>query len=190
MNIILFGPYGSGKGTQGKILAEKYNLQVFDTGEQIRYHIKNETDIGETVKAIVNRGDLVPNSVVMEIIQDFIERSDPKKGYLFDGIPRFQEQADTFDHLLGENQIEVKRIMVNIPKDLSLARQLKRNAEATEKREDSTEEIAKKRIEVYHNETLPMISAYIEKGEMYEVDGTQSIEEVTGNIINYLENNY
>jgi len=183
MNLILFGPYGCGKGTQGKILAEKYDLQMFDTGEQLRFHIKGGTELGKKIKEIVDRGDLVSNEVVMEVIQDFIERSDKNKDYLFDGIPRFQEQANSFDELLERNNIDVKRIFLDIPRDISFARQLKRNAELVEKRADGTDEIAKKRIGIYEKETLPVVQKYIDEGRMFVVDGTKAIEEVTAQIM-------
>lgn len=182
MHIVLFGPYGSGKGTQGRILSEKHDLQSFDTGEQIRFHIKNQTAIGKRVKAIVDRGDLVPNEVVMEIVEHFIEQADTDKGLLFDGIPRFAEQAKTFDALLEKHDIHPVRILVNISSELSLSRQLKRNAEATEKRADSTDEIAKKRVLVYENETLPMIAMYMLQGAIHEINADQSIAQVTADI--------
>jgi adenylate kinase len=180
MHIVLFGPYGSGKGTQGRILAEKHNLQSFDTGEQIRFHIKNQTEIGKQVKAIVDRGDLVPNEVVM--VEHFIEQADATQGLLFDGIPRFEEQAKTFDALLEKHSISPIRILVNISSELSLDRQLKRNAKATEKRADSTDEIAKKRVSVYETETLPMIAVYMLAGAIHDINGDQPIEQVTADI--------
>ena len=203
MNIVLFGPYGSGKGTQGKILAETYNLQVFDTGEQLRQHIKNQTELGLKIKEIVDRGDLVPNNVVMEVISSFIDNSDPSKGYLFDGIPRFQEQALSFDELLEDKEVSVKRIFVNIPRELSISRQVGRktcqacgaihqgnyegyecsNCGTTmERRVENDESIAIKRAEVYETETLPMIQSYLDKNILFEVAGTGSIDEINKQI--------
>ena len=139
MNIILFGPYGSGKGTQGRILAEKYNLEMFDTGSELRKHIKNETELGKKIKNIIDGGELVSNEtfyqaiflngsneIVMEVVSSFIDNAPTNKELLFDGIPRTQEQADLLDALLDKQKIEVKRLFINVPRELSIARQVGR----------------------------------------------------------------
>lgn len=186
-NIILFGPYGCGKGTQARALAEKYGMEYFETGEQIRWHIKNETKLGKKVKKIVDSGNLISGDDVMEIVRDFYEHLDSSNGYIFDGVPRTFEQQTAFDAFLKEKGIEVERIMLDIPKKMSFERQLKRASESEEKRNDDKEEIMKNRVEVYYNEVKPVIDSYIERGEMQIVDGTKSIEEVTKDISQIIE---
>ena len=208
MNIILFGPYGSGKGTQGKILAEKFNLQSFDTGNELRKHVKNNTELGKKIADIINRGDLVPDEVIMEVVSSFIDTADKRKGFLFDGLPRKAKQAELFDTLLKEKGVQVKRIFINIPLSLSIERQVGRKTcqkcnaiypgtytsdtcekcgAIMEKRVENDPAIAQKRVKVYEEETLPVIHNYLEKGLLKEIDGTMNVEKVTKGILKYLE---
>ncbi|MFH1375419.1 MAG: nucleoside monophosphate kinase [Patescibacteria group bacterium] len=210
-DIILFGMQGSGKGTQARRLAEKSQLQVFETGGQLRKLAAEDSDLGRKVKEITTAGKLVPNEVVMEIVENFLEALPEDQHAIFDGIPRSESQRVS----LEEEFVKVKRkptaVYIKISREEALRRLLGRKtcagcgkifgtkddvADKTEcpkcggelkVRADDTEEAIRTRIDVYEKETVPAIEKYREEGRLIEIDGTTGVENVTEEIISKLQ---
>lgn len=208
MHLILFGPYGCGKGTQARIFSEKYVLPIFSTGDELRRHMKEETEIGKKVAAIVASGGLAPDEIIMEITKEFIEKN--TKGFIFDGLPRTLVQAEAIDTLLKHYEIIPTRIWIDIPESLSLERQIGRKtcpkcraifpASYTsdvcgecqtpfENRFENDKTVAQKRLEVFKQEILPVLEMYEEKKLLTKIDGMMKVEEVTGHIENLIKKN-
>lgn len=179
-DIILFGIQGSGKGTQAAILAEKWNLKIFETGAELRKITKEDSELGNTVREIIGRGDLVPNEIVMDIIAHFLDGISAETRVLFDGLPRSMPQKETLDALLKEKGRETIGVFLDVPHDIVVERMKERG------REDDTDEVIARRIENYENETLPVIEKYEEEGKMLRVDGNQNIGGVQESIVEVL----
>lgn len=175
MDIILFGIQGSGKGTQARLLAEKYNYKIFETGQELRNIIKGGSELGKKVNDFISKGNLVTNEIVMEIVENFLEKNKEDK-IIFDGIPRSLLQKKTMDDLLKRNNRDCKIIFLEVPKNEVLERMQERG------REDDTEEIIKRRIENYENETIPVIEQYKGEKEVFSIDGFKSIDKVFKNL--------
>lgn len=173
MDLILFGIQGSGKGTQAKILAEKYGFSIFETGAELRKIRAEDSELGHTVREIIDRGDLVTNSIVMEIVENFLKNISAETRVLFDGLPRSFEQKETFDALLKTKNREAQGIFLTVPRDEAIARMLERG------RADDTQEVIERRLQNYETETLPVIEAYEQEGKMTRVNGFQPIEAVS-----------
>lgn len=180
-DIVLFGIQGSGKGTQAQILAKKWNLKIFETGGELRKIMKEESMLGNKVNEIVSRGDLVPNEIVMEIVEHFLEGISEADRVLFDGLPRSMPQKETFDALLEKKGRDTQGICLDVPRDEVVQRMKERG------RADDTDEVIEKRIQNYENETVPVIEKYEAEGKMIRINGFQSIEAVTAEIIGKLE---
>lgn len=199
MDIVLFGIQGSGKGTLGKALATEYNFHYFETGGALRKLSQEDSVLGKKVKNIVESGQLVPNDIVMEIIEDFLKKVPANERVVFDGIPRKIEQAETFEELMKKSGRDFIGILVEVPQDIALKRLTTRRicasckevyplmykGETCEKchgqlitRSDDTPESIKTRIELYYKETVPVIERYENQGKLKRLDGTASIEEV------------
>jgi adenylate kinase len=180
-DLILFGIQGAGKGTQAKALAERYSLYIFETGAQLRNIMKGKSVLGQTVREIVQRGDLVPNEIVMKIVEHFLYDISPSNFVLFDGIPRSLLQKETFDLLLREKKRTAKGIFLEVPKNEVMKRMKDRG------REDDTNEVIERRIKNYEDETLPVIQAYKEEGKILRINGFQPLEDVSKDIFCALE---
>lgn len=174
-DILIFGMQGAGKGTQGAILAEKYNLTIFETGGELRKIREEDSDLGRTVKDIMDRGDLVTNDIVMDIIANFLEHNSGKR-ILFDGIPRSLEQKKTFDALLRKYGRNLQGIFLTLPEEEAIERMMERG------RKDDTPEVIRRRLDNYNAETLPAIQEYMNDGIITEIDGMGDIEEIARRI--------
>ena len=181
-DLVLFGMQGSGKGTQGSILIEKYGLSLFETGAELRKVTKEETELGRIVRSIVERGDLVTNEIVMQIVEEFLDRAGSQARILFDGIPRSMEQKRTFDALLKKKEREIQGIFIDVPREVCVERMKSRG------RSDDTEEVMERRLKNYETETLPVIEAYKEEGRMISVNGFQEVEKVQEELLGELQN--
>ncbi len=173
----MFGPPGSGKGTQSKKLAEKYNLGHISTGDIFRKEISEGTELGNKVKDIVNKGKLVPDELLIEIIKKAINNNDDKNGHIFDGFPRTVKQAEDFDELLAEMGCQVSKVLrLKVLDDEIISRLMKR-AEI-EGRKDDTREIIANRLKLYREKTMPLLDYYREHEIMYEIIGKGDVEEI------------
>ncbi|MBI96230.1 hypothetical protein CL656_03710 [bacterium] len=178
--LVLFGVQGSGKGTQAKLLAEKFNYQIFETGAELRKIAKEESSLGIEIKETINAGNLVSSNHIKRLIESFIEKNKDQK-IIFDGFPRNQEQLKTFQEIIEKSQLEFKAIIFELSKEKSIERLLKRAQ--IENREDDTQDIIEKRISIFYNDTLPVIEKIKENYEVIEIDADQSIENIHEELI-------
>lgn len=184
MNIILFGPPGAGKGTQAELLIEKFHIPHLSTGNIFRAAIKNETPLGLKVKAVLAEGKLVDDQLTCDLVAEEIAFTRYNSGAVFDGFPRTVFQAETLDNLLAYKSGKVDAVIsLEVPEEELVSRVLSRG----QGRSDDTEEGIQKRLEVYRNETAPVLSYYKEKGKVHEIDGTGTINQIFQRIITVLE---
>ena len=178
INIILFGPPGSGKGTQAKKLVEKYNLLHISTGDLFRYEIGNQTPLGIKAKSFIDQGALVPDEVTVGMLKNKVDANPNVAGYIFDGYPRTIPQSEALDHLLEDKGQKVsKLLMLDVPDDELIQRLLKRG-ETSGRSDDLDESIIQNRIEVYKKETTPVFDYYYKAGKAIKIVGVGSIEEI------------
>lgn len=183
MNVILLGPPGAGKGTQAKKLEEKYGLKQLSTGDMLRAERAAGTDLGKKVQAIMDRGDLVPDDIVIEMIEKRMAQPDCAKGVIFDGFPRTVAQAQALDSMLAARGHRLAAVIeLAVDEEGLVARLHKRVADTLaagqQPRADDTEETLRNRLQEYRNKTAPIIPYYKEKGLIKSVDGMKSIAEV------------
>jgi adenylate kinase len=184
--LLIVGPPGAGKGTQATGLAEAYGIPAISTGDIFRENIKNGTDLGKKVQEITAAGELVPDSLTNELVQDRIGQDDAKGGFLLDGYPRTLGQVEFLTGLLeAEGQAIDAVVQLEVDTDAVVARLLKRAQELG--RVDDTEEVIRHRQDVYANETAPILGVYEQRGSLVKVDGMGSVEEVAQRILDALE---
>ena len=180
MNIILLGAPGSGKGTQSIILNKKLGLVQLSTGEIIREDIEKKTKLGLQVKNLVDNGEFVSDEIILSIISKRISEDDCNKGFILDGFPRNLNQASKFDEILLENDKKIDFVIeLNVSKENLYKRIENRATVSNEARADDKEEILKNRLNIYDEQTKPLVP-YYKKAELhYEVDGMKSIDEIS-----------
>ena len=187
MNLILFGPPGAGKGTQAKLLIEKYKIIQISTGDMLRVEVKSDSDLGKNAKLIMDRGDLVPDDIIIAMIEKRIQMSDCINGFILDGSPRTLKQAIELNALLEILEIKINRVIqIDVNEDLLLERINKRASESKNTRNDDNYRILKKRIKVYKNDTMPVINYYKELNKLNSINGMQNIEKVYQDILDIL----
>lgn len=212
MRTILLGPPGAGKGTQATTIINKFHVPHISTGDIFRYNIKEGTELGKQAKSYMDQGLLVPDQLVVAIVEDRLKNEDCKNGFLLDGFPRTVHQAEALDHVLENMEVSLDKV-VNIEVDKNklvkriVGRRICKDCGATfhiefnpsingescdqcggklRQREDDTEATVSTRIEVYLKETQPLIQYYEERGILVAIDGEQDIEEVSKSIIKVL----
>lgn len=177
MNIVLFGPPGSGKGTQSKRLQEKYKLGYISTGDVIREQIAKGTPLGLQVKSLSEQGILAPDELVIQLLESKMNEAADTTGFLFDGFPRTYAQAEALDKLLAKRDTTVHTMLaLDVPQEELLKRLLKR-AEI-EGRIDDTEEVILKRFKEYEEKTMPVIDYYHKQGKHHRIEGVGSTDEI------------
>lgn len=184
MRLILLGPPGAGKGTQAKRLVDRHGIPQLSTGDMLRAAVKAETPVGLRAKDIMARGDLVPDSVVNEIVADRVDMEDCARGFILDGFPRTTAQAEALEQILAERGCELDAVIeLQVDEDALADRVATRVAESGgEVRPDDTVEALRHRLKVYHDQTAPLIDYYRQKGRLRSVDGMQDIETVSSSI--------
>ena len=213
LNLTLFGPPGSGKGTQAGFLTEHFGIPQVSTGDLFRTEIKEETSLGRKVKEYLDRGDLVPDDTTLEVVKRRLQEPDTARGVLFDGFPRTEAQAVELDKMLGEMGRRMDRVLfVQVPTEMLVSRLAGRltcprcgrtyhpklnpprrdtvcDADGTEliMREDDRPETARRRIGVYLEQTLPVLAHYRQQHVVSDVDGTGTIEEVRSRILRAID---
>ncbi|MDF1732895.1 MAG: adenylate kinase [Minwuia sp.] len=188
MNIILFGPPGAGKGTQAEFIVNRFQVVQLSTGDMLRAAVSQGTELGKMAKAVMDAGDLVDDSIILGIIGDRIAEPDCANGFILDGFPRTLPQAEGLDSMLAEKGLKLDAVIeVRVPDEELFSRIEKRAAETGGARADDNAETLKKRLEVYHSQTAPVLPYYQDKGMLKTVDGLQAIEAVTAEIMSILE---
>ena len=187
MNIVLFGPPGAGKGTQAKLICEKYFLNHLSTGDLLRKESIKETSLGIQIKNTINDGKLVSNETTIELIKQFInENKNNKKGFLFDGFPRNKKQAELLDHLMESiNEKILCVILLNVNEDVLKERIMNRST--TEGRSDDNLETLSKRLHTYSSETEPLIEYYSSQNLVRKVHGIGEINDINQGINSHIE---
>ena len=187
MNIVLFGGPGSGKGTQSEKLIDKYNLHHISTGEVLRDHIKRETDLGKVAKSYIDEGQLIPDELMIKILDDVLEKeAKDKPGVIFDGFPRTIPQAEALHELLRKRDKELDAVIgLEVPDDELVSRMINRGKLTG--RADDNEETIKKRLKVYHEQTSPLKDHYKKQNKYVAIDGNRHIEHIFDNIVDELE---
>jgi adenylate kinase len=176
-NFILFGPPGSGKGTQSVKIAEKYNLVHISTGDIFRKNIREKTPLGIKVQSIIEKGELVPDSLLIEILEDALQQHAKAKGFVFDGFPRTIQQAKDLDAMLARRKEAVSLVLALEVGDDEILKRLLKRAEI-EGRKDDTQEVIANRIEVYNTQTQPLIDFYKNKKIFQSIHGLGGIDQI------------
>ncbi len=213
MILILLGAPGVGKGTQGALISKEYGIPQISTGDILRSEVKNETELGKKAKAYMEKGELVPDDVIIEMMEKRIKEDDCKNGFILDGFPRTVAQAEAFDRMLAKNGLELdKVILIDVPEEEIIDRltgrricpncgavyHIKNNPPKVEgvcdrcgskliQRDDDREDVVRKRLEVYKKSTMPLIDYYTKTSKLVKVDGTGDIEEIFARIKKILE---
>ena len=186
MIIILFGPPGAGKGTQAERLVEKYNLKQLSTGDMLREAIKIGSDLGKRAKAIMDRGELVSDDIILSMIRERLENAEGS-GFIFDGFPRNLQQAKALDGILNKLELTLDIVIEIVVNDNVLISRIENRArESKNARSDDNEEVLKNRLNVYHQSTEMIKPYYLEKGKLVNIDGMRGIEEVSSDIEGHL----
>lgn len=182
LNIVIFGAPGSGKGTQSARLIDAYGLYHISTGELLRDHIKRGTELGVTADQFISKGQLIPDDLMIRILDDVLENeAAAKKGVVFDGFPRTIPQADALEELLAKRGSQLDAVIgLDVPEDELVHRMLARGKETG--RADDNIDTIKNRLDVYHNQTLPLRKYYEEKSKYIAVNGTGIVDEIFADI--------
>ena len=184
MIIILLGPPGAGKGTQATFIKNEFNIAHISTGDMLREAVKNETSLGVTAKEIMARGDYVPDNLLLKIIKERINEHDCDNGFILDGYPRNETQAESLDVILKESSMSIDSI-IQIDVDFSiLEKRIEGRAQEinTEIREDDNLQVMKKRLQVYIDQTEPLISYYSNHKSFIVINGMNDISKVSEDI--------
>lgn len=176
-NIVIFGAPGSGKGTQSALLVEKYGFKHISTGDVLRAEIKNGTELGKTAQTFIDKGQLIPDSLMIDILAATYDAMQPCDGVIFDGFPRTIPQAEALKEMLARRGTEVAGMLeLAVPDEMLTERLINRGK--TSGRADDNEETIKKRLAVYNEQTAPLIEWYEKEGKRYAVKGYGSLEEI------------
>ena len=178
-NIVLFGPPGAGKGTQANILKDFYKLNHISTGDVFRYNIKNGSELGKLAKSYMDKGQLVPDEVTIAMLQAEVENDLQGNGFIFDGFPRTVAQAEALANLLHEKGTEVSAMVALEVDDEVLVQRLLERGKTSGRPDDANEEVIRKRIKVYYEETAILKQFYLKQNKYFGVDGVGSISEIT-----------
>ncbi|PPS45220.1 adenylate kinase [Chroococcidiopsis sp. TS-821] len=181
--LIFLGAPGAGKGTQAQTLAHHRNIPHVSTGDILRQAMQKQTPLGVRAQDYVSRGELVPDQLVNDLVEERLDEPDAQDGWILDGFPRKVSQAFFLDELLQQKQIhqDVRVINLEVPDDVLIARLLGRG------RADDNEEVIRRRLEVYREQTAPLIDFYRDRQQLVSVNGNQSLEEVTAELLNVID---
>lgn len=213
MKLVILGPPGAGKGTQAEYIVEKYNIPHISTGDIFRENIKNNTELGKKAKSYMDKGLLVPDELVIALVEDRLNKEDAKEGFLLDGFPRTVAQAVSLDSILDKNDDKLTKVInISVDPEILIERAVGRRVcktcgmtyhvkfnppkeegicdkDGTKliQRDDDTEETVKTRISVYFDQTAPLIDYYRAQNLLIDIDGAKDIDKVFDDIVIGLE---
>lgn len=180
INIVLFGPPGSGKGTQAQNLIEKFNLKQISTGDLFRFNMKNDTELGKLAKSYIDKGELVPDQVTIDMLIDEVKKPTDAAGFIFDGFPRTAAQTDALEGIVKEVlNDEIDICLSLVVEDEVLVQRLLKRGETSGRSDDSNEDIIRTRIKEYYAKTAEVAELYKQQGKYVEVDGVGEISEIS-----------
>ena len=188
-NLVLFGPPGAGKGTQANYLKEQYNLVHISTGDVFRFNIKNKTALGMLAKSFMDKGELVPDQVTIDMLNAEVEKNSDAEGFIFDGFPRTNAQAKALDDLMNTKDSQINAMIALEVEDEVLVQRLLERGKTSGRPDDADESIIRNRIKEYYSKTAILKDYYTAQNKYFGVDGIGSIEEITvrlSNVINKL----
>ncbi len=180
LNLILFGPPGSGKGTQALILTKEYDLKHISTGDLLRAELNAQTPLGIEAKKFMDAGELVPDSVVIGMIANvLVEYSSQVNGFIFDGFPRTVAQAEALDALMDQHQLSIERVLSLHVSEEELTQRILERGKTSGRSDDRDEETVRRRVQEYENKTAPVASYYESQGKLVNIAGEGAIAEIT-----------
>ncbi len=178
LNIVLFGPPGAGKGTQSEKLIQKYSFCHLSTGDIFRANIKGETDLGKLAKSYMDKGQLVPDEVTIKMLESEVNKNPSAKGFIFDGFPRTQAQAQALDGFLASKNTQINMMLALEVPEPELRARLAERAKVSGRPDDANPEVIQKRIDVYNNETSPVKSFYEAQHKYIGIQGVGAIDDI------------
>ncbi|UYW01553.1 adenylate kinase [Flavobacterium agricola] len=179
INIVLFGKPGAGKGTQAEFLREKFNLVHISTGDIFRFNIKNETELGKQAQVYIHKGDLVPDSLTIQMLESEVNKNADASGFLFDGFPRTEAQAVALDNFLATKNWQITATIALDADDNVLIERILERGKTSGRADDQDESKIRNRYEEYNEKTAPLIDFYKQQNKFYSVNGIGTIAEVT-----------
>ncbi len=188
INIVLFGPPGSGKGTQAQHLIEKFNLKQISTGDLFRFNMKNDTDLGKLAKSYIDKGELVPDQVTIDMLIDELKKPTTAQGFIFDGFPRTAAQTEALENIVNEvlnSKIDI--CLSLIVEDHILVERLLLRGETSGRTDDSNQEIIANRIKEYYAKTAEVAELYKQQGKYVEINGVGEIAEISKKLFSEVE---
>ena len=186
-NIVLFGPPGAGKGTQAEFLKTKFNLFHISTGDVFRFNIKNSTPLGLMAKSFMDKGDLVPDEVTINMLNEVVRNNLDSNGFIFDGFPRTNNQAEALDKLMTENDSTISAMIALEVDDEVLISRLLERGKTSGRVDDSNKDIIQNRISEYYKKTAILKNFYLKKNRYFGVNGQGSIKIITERLSNVIE---
>ena len=186
-NLILFGPPGSGKGTQSEKIVDKFGLKHLSTGDLLRRELAEKTPLGIEAKSFMDKGQLVPDEVVIGMIDSSLDKNPNAKGFLFDGFPRTVAQAEALDKLLSLKKTEISKVLALEVTEEELVKRLLKRGETSGRSDDTNEEVIRKRFAVYQKETSAVAEHYKALGKFESIRGEGSVDEIFEALSNAIE---
>lgn len=187
INLILFGPPGSGKGTQADNLVDKYNLVHISTGDLFRYEMGNNTPLGQKAKQFIEQGQLVPDEVTIGMLKNKVATSTATAGFIFDGFPRTIAQAEALDKLLDSMQTSIGALLALEVDDEEIIRRILNRGKTSGRTDDNDRQVIQNRIDVYNRETTPVFDYYAAKGRARKIYGKGSIKDIFKRLCNAID---
>lgn len=180
INIVLFGPPGSGKGTQAENLISKFNLKQISTGDLFRYNMKNDTELGKLAKFYIDKGELVPDEVTTDMLREEVQKPTESAGFIFDGYPRTANQTEALENIVKQVlNSEISVCLSLVVEDETLVKRLIKRGETSGRTDDSNEEIIRNRIKEYYSKTAEVAELYKQQGKYVEVNGIGEIAAIS-----------
>jgi adenylate kinase len=188
LNLILFGKPGSGKGTQASLIKNKYNLVHISTGDVFRKNMSNKTDLGMLAKGYMEKGELVPDEVTVNMLKEELENHLPCEGFIFDGFPRTSYQAEKLDALLTKYSLDIHLTIALDVDNQTLIKRLLNRGKSSGRADDKSEDKINKRLQEYDKKTKPLIEFYTKQNKYKSINGIGEMDDITARIVNLLDN--